>query len=241
MKATQQRIRLLENATGQQADSVSARVRQRLVDAGHRFHANDNIAEFLRPGELDELRDEVEQRFRDVLDALVIDTENDHNTTDTARRIAKMYLNELFHGRYHAAPSITRFPNASALNELMIIGPISVRSTCSHHLCPIIGKVWVGILPSADSELIGLSKYARLCAWIMNRPQIQEEAVITLADELERRIQPDGLAVVMEARHYCMYWRGVKDEQSVMTNSVMRGACLDNPTLRREFLSLIKR
>ncbi|WP_269621078.1 GTP cyclohydrolase I [Zhongshania sp. BJYM1] len=226
--------------TNSTAPPISATIRKRLIQAGKRFYANDNIAEYLKPGELDALRIEVEHRMRDVLDSLVIDINNDHNTIDTAKRIAKMYVNELFKGRYQPAPSMTHFPNISALNELMIVGPITVRSTCSHHLCPIMGRVWVGVLPSADSELIGLSKYARLCTWVMNRPQIQEEAVMALANELEQRIQPTGLAVVMEATHYCMHWRGVKDNQSVMTNSVMRGAMLDNPSLRREFLSLIK-
>lgn len=176
----------------------------------------------------------------DHLQALVIDTDNDHNTADTARRVAKMFINEVFAGRYQQAPDITAFPNVSRLNELMIVGPIKVRSACSHHLCPIMGKVWIGILPSADSDLIGLSKYSRLADWIMSRPQIQEEAVVMLADELERRIKPDGLAVVMEADHFCMHWRGVKDEESVMANSVMRGAFLGNDALRREFLSLRK-
>src|SRR3546814_1931298 len=114
-------------------------------------------------------------------------------------------------------------PNVSRLNELMIVGPITVRSACSHHLCPSMGKIWIGVLPNTDAELIGLSKFARLCDWIMSRPQIQEEAAIMLADELERRIRPDGLAVVMEADHYCMHWRGIKDEHPVMTTSIMRG------------------
>lgn len=170
----------------------------------------------------------------------MIDIDHDHNTADTARRVAKMFIDEVFSGRYREAPSVTAFPNVSQLNELMIVGPITVRSACSHHLCPIMGKVWVGILSSAASDLIGLSKYARLCDWIMSRPQIQEEAVVMLADELEQRINPDGLAVVMEADHFCMHWRGVRDTQSVMTNSVMRGAFLKNPDLRREFLSLRK-
>ena len=122
----------------------------------------------------------------------------------------------------------------------MIVGPIKVRSACSHHLCPVMGRVWIGILPNADCAVIGLSKYARLTDWIMSRPQIQEEAVVMLADELERRIKPDGLAVVMEADHFCMHWRGVRDEQAVMTNSVMRGAFRGNDALRREFLSLRK-
>lgn len=220
--------------------SVSTRIRARLGKVGQAFRANDNIAAFIEEGELDELRLEVEDRMQEVLQALVIDTDNDHNTVDTARRVAKMFINEVFAGRYSQAPDITAFPNVSRLNELMIVGPIKVRSACSHHLCPIMGKVWIGVLPSADSDLIGLSKYARLADWIMSRPQIQEEAVVMLADELERRIKPDGLAVVMEADHFCMHWRGVKDEESVMTNSVMRGAFLGNDALRREFLSLRK-
>lgn len=220
--------------------SASTRIRARLRKVGQNFRANDNIAAFIEEGELEELRLEVEDRMQEVLQALVIDTDNDHNTADTARRVAKMFINEVFAGRYQQAPDITAFPNVSRLNELMIVGPIKVRSACSHHLCPIMGKVWIGILPSADSDLIGLSKYSRLADWIMSRPQIQEEAVVMLADELERRIKPDGLAVVMEADHFCMHWRGVKDEESVMTNSVMRGAFLGNDALRREFLSLRK-
>jgi GTP cyclohydrolase I len=121
----------------------------------------------------------------------------------------------------------------------MIVGPVTVRSACSHHLCPIIGRIWVGVMPNEGSALIGLSKYARLVEWMMNRPQIQEEAIARLADLLEGKMQPDGLALVMEADHYCMQWRGVKDMDSKMTNSVMRGAFLRNSSLRREFLALM--
>ena len=217
---------------------ASAAIRARLEASGTRFHANDNIAAFLREGELDRLRDEVAARMEDVLGALVIDTAHDHNTTETARRVAKMFLDEVFAGRYRPAPEVTSFPNVARLNELMIVGPVTVRSACSHHLCPVIGRLWIGVLPNADSALIGLSKYARLAEWILSRPQIQEEAVVMLADELERRIRPDGLAVVMEADHFCMHWRGVRDDRAAMTNSVMRGAFLSNPDLRREFLSL---
>jgi len=220
--------------------SVSARIRQRLQDANARFHANDNIAAFIHPGELEELLEEVSERMQFVLESLVIDTSNDHNTRETARRVAKMYLQEVFGGRYAAAPSTTEFPNAVRLNELMIIGPIKIRSACSHHLCPIIGRVWVGVMPNQHSNLIGLSKYARLASWIMSRPQIQEEAVVQLAEVLQERLKPDGLAVVMEADHFCMHWRGVKDDDSLMTNSVMRGVFLKEAALRAEFFSLIK-
>ena len=220
---------------------VSVKIRERLLAARKRFHANDNIAEFVTPGELEKLLDEVEVKMQGVLDSLVIDTANDHNTDNTARRVAKMYLNEVFRGRYVEGPSITEFPNVGHLNELMIVGPITVRSACSHHFCPVIGKVWIGVMPNEHTNVIGLSKYARLAEWIMGRPQIQEEAVVQLADLIQEKTQPDGLAIVMEASHYCMAWRGVKDMDSKMINSVMRGVFLKDPNLRREFLSLIPR
>jgi len=221
------------------ATNVSERIRQRLIAAGKRFHANDSISDFIEPGDLETLQSEVQAKLQDVLESLVIDTRSDHNTQDTARRVAKMFINEVFRGRYVAMPPITEFPNIAQLNELMIVGPVTVRSACSHHLCPIIGKVWVGVMPNQHSALIGLSKYARLVEWVMARPQIQEEAVIQLADLLQEKMRPDGLAIVMKADHYCMQWRGVKDMDSKMTNSVMRGSFLKDPNLRREFLALL--
>lgn len=228
-----------ENDCFPQTERVSERIRSRLIAAKCRYHANDNISAFIKNGELQELHTEVEGRVREMLKALVIDIEGDHNTVDTARRVAKMFIKEVFHGRYEQAPPNTAFPNISHLDELMVVGPIKVRSACSHHLCPILGKVWLGILPNASSDLVGLSKYARLCDWVMSRPQIQEEAVVMLADELERRIEPDGLAVVMQANHLCMHWRGVKDDGTLMKNSVMRGVFLADVALRREFMSLL--
>lgn len=218
---------------------ASERIRYRLVGSDCRYHANDNISAHIREGELEELKSEVAQKMQGVLQSLVIDTESDHNTNETAKRVAKMFVEEVFRGRYVPMPSVTEFPNFSRLNELMIVGPIKVRSACSHHLCPILGRVWIGIMPNEFSNLIGLSKYARICDWVMSRPQIQEEAVTMLAEELQERVKPDGLAIVMEADHFCMHWRGVKDDESVMTNSVMRGAFLRDADLRREFLSLM--
>ncbi|MBP6717813.1 MAG: GTP cyclohydrolase I [Rhodoferax sp.] len=218
---------------------VSVKIRERLVAARKRFNANDNIAEFIEPGELERLLDEVEGKMKGVLSSMVIDTEHDHNTDQTARRVAKMYLTEVFRGRYVHPPAITEFPNAEHLNELMIVGPITVRSACSHHLCPVIGQIWIGVLPNEHTNVIGLSKYARLAEWVMGRPQIQEEAVVQLADLIQEKTQPDGLAIVMEASHFCMGWRGVKDMDSKMINSVMRGSFLKDPNLRREFLSLL--
>jgi len=220
-------------------EPVSARVRRRILRARKRFHANDNIAAFLEPGELEELLTEVETKFKGVLESLVIDTESDHNTQDTARRVAKMYISEVFRGRYVEIPAVTEFPNAESLNELMIVGPIKVRSACSHHFCPIMGRLWIGIMPNEHSNLIGLSKYSRLAEWIMSRPQIQEEAITQMADLLMNKVRPDGLAVVMEADHFCMHWRGVKDDGTKMINSVMRGSFLKDHILRGEFLALL--
>ena len=218
---------------------ASERIRYRLIGADCRYHANDNISAFIRDGELDELRAEVEARMQEVLEALVIDTDSDHNTNETAQRVAKMFVTEVFRGRYVPIPAVTEFPNISRLNELMIVGPITVRSACSHHFVPILGKLWIGVLPSEASNLVGLSKYARLADWIMSRPQIQEEAIVQLADLIEARLRPDGLAVVLDADHFCMHWRGVKDESRMM-NSVMRGVFLRNPESRKEFLQLVR-
>ena len=220
---------------------LSVVIRRRIEAQKARFHANDNISQFIKPGEIEGLVDEVAEKMQSVLESLVIDTQNDHNTKNTSRRVAKMYVQEVFSGRYVDQPTLTKFPNVSRLNELMIIGPITVRSACSHHLCPIMGRIWIGVLPSKESALIGLSKYSRLTEWVMGRPQIQEEAVVELADMLERKIKPIGVAVVMDADHFCMQWRGVKDRDSKMINSVMRGAFLKDSNLRREFLALIDR
>ena len=219
--------------------AVSERIRRRILQSGQRFHANDNIADFIEAGEMEELLDEVAGRMQAVLESLVIDVERDHNTRGTARRIARMYLNEVFRGRYAPAPPVTEFPNAASLSELMVVGPITVRSACSHHFCPIMGRLWIGVMPNQHSNLIGLSKYVRLADWVMSRPQIQEEAITQMAELLMDMVKPDGLAIVMEADHFCMHWRGVKDANAKMTNSVMRGSFLKNTALRREFLSLI--
>ena len=229
----------MNSIPAEEGTPVSIKIRERILAARKRFHANDNIADFIQPGELELLLDEVEAKMKGVLGSLVIDIDHDHNTDDTARRVAKMYLKEVFQGRYVKAPPITEFPNAEHLNELMIVGPITVRSACSHHFCPIMGKIWIGVLPNEHTNVIGLSKYARLAEWVMGRPQIQEEAVVQLADLIQQKTQPDGLAIVMEATHFCMGWRGVKDVESKMINSVMRGSFLKDANLRREFLSLI--
>lgn len=213
-------------------------IRRRLEELGVPFAANDNISEYLNNSDIDAIQGEVEFHMQAVLDALVINTDGDHNTRETAQRVAKMYVREVFSGRYLPAPKVTDFPNAKELDEIYALGPITVRSACSHHLVPITGKLWIGVLPG--EKVIGISKFVRLANWVMSRPHIQEEAAIMLADELERRIKPLGLALVMDAQHQCMTWRGVKESQTTMTTSIMRGVFRDKPEARAEFMKLIE-
>lgn len=215
----------------------SERIVQRLQEANLPFHANDNISKVLHESDIADLKKEVEQRVLELLKSLVIDIDNDHNTHDTARRVAKMYVDEVFAGRYQKRPDITVFPNIKDLDELYTLGPIKVKSACSHHFVEIEGYCWVGVYPS--DMVIGISKIARIVDWVCRRPHIQEEMSIILANELEEIMKPKGLGVVIKAKHHCMTWRGVKEEASEMVTSVMRGA-LRQDTLKTEFFNLIK-
>lgn len=206
--------------------------------AGGSYFANDNISEYLEPKDLIKIKRNVEKAMEKVLEALIIDTENDHNTKETAKRVAKMYIDEVFKGRYVEQPKITDFPNAKDLDQIYTLGPITIRSACSHHLVPITGHAWIGIIP--NDRVIGISKFSRLTEWVMSRPQIQEEATVQLADLIEEKIKPKAVAVIIKATHQCMTWRGVRDNGVSMTTSVMRGLFRDDEGARNEFLSIIK-
>jgi GTP cyclohydrolase I len=214
--------------------NVSERIIERLRELHVPYKANDNIAGYLEAGELDALQEEVEFHVRALLHSLVIDV--DHNTEGTARRVARMYVREVFKGRYQVRPVMTDFPNVRQLDELYTVGPITVRSMCSHHLAPVSGQAWIGVIPG--ERVIGLSKFNRLTDWVMSRPQIQEEAVVQLADEIEQVMHPKGLAVMIRATHMCLATRGVCDHETTMTTSVMRGVLLDDHAAREEFLSI---
>lgn len=215
-------------------------IRERIKKAGASFNANDNISSFiLNEEELQSIQAEIEVNIQSVLESMVIDTENDHNTQETAKRVAKMYVRELYRGRYESAPRVTEFPNAQHLDEIFTLGPITINATCSHHMVPIVGEVFIGIMPG--EKVIGLSKYNRLIDWMMSRPHIQEEATVMLADYLEKRVKPKGLAIVIKATHQCMTCRGVKEKSGAsMVNMVIRGVFKDDPTAKSEFLELIK-
>ena len=227
------------NGNGSQLPTtVSDAIRERLKQAGASFLANDNIAEHLQPGDLVRLEQEVADKVRDLLRTLVIDIDNDHNTHETAERVARMYLHEVFKGRYHRQPKVASFPNVKQLDEIYTVGPITVRSACSHHLVPIMGNCWIGIKPGA--RVIGLSKFTRVADWVFSRPHIQEEAVMILADEIEKLCEPQGLGIIIKAQHYCMKWRGVKEPQTSMVNSVVRGDFRHDPSLKQEFFELVR-
>jgi GTP cyclohydrolase IA len=216
--------------------NLSDRIWDRVLQA----NANDNVADILYPGELENLELEVTMRVRDLLRTLIIDTTHDHNTQRTAERVAKMLIYELYKGRYQPMPHLTTFPNITGLDEMYATGPITIRSSCSHHMVPIFGKCWIGIVP--DHKLMGLSKFNRLVEWISARPQIQEEMTQQIADLIESQLQPKGLAVLIKASHMCMTLRGVREgEEAVMTTSVLRGVIKDKPAARSEFFSLVNK
>ena len=217
---------------------LASKIRERLQNAGVPFLANDNISDHLEPGELSLLEIEVADKVRDLLRTLVIDIDNDHNTSETAERVARMYLHEVFKGRYHPQPKVASFPNVKQLDEIYTVGPITVRSACSHHLVPIMGNCWIGIKPGV--RVIGLSKFTRVADWVFSRPHIQEEAVMILADEIEKLCEPQGLGIIIKAQHYCMKWRGVKEPQTSMVNSVVRGDFCHDSSLKQEFFELVR-
>lgn len=215
---------------------ISAVIRERIQNAQARFHSNDNISDFIEnEEEIEQLVDEVAQQLQHVLTSLVIDTENDHNTKDTARRVAKMFVKETFSGRYRAVPRVTAFPNMG-YKSLYTTGPISIRSTCAHHFQNIIGHCWVGIVP--DQEVIGLSKFNRLVHHICERPQIQEEMTTQIAEALKKYAKTPNIAVVVKAEHHCMTMRGVREHESDMTTAIMLGAFEADPALKKEFYDI---
>lgn len=216
---------------------ISETIKARLKKANVKFLSTDNISQFIKEGELDLLQKEVEEKFEGVLESLVIDTKNDHNTKETAHRVAKMFLREAFNGRYVPEPKNTEFPNYRKYDDMYIVGPIHINSFCAHHFLPIIGDVWIGVVE--PEHLIGLSKFHRLTRWVMERPSIQEESLVMIADLLEKKIKPKGLGVYMIANHTCVSVRGVKDKDSLMGGSVMRGTFRDNPNIKMEFLNLV--
>lgn len=216
--------------------TISKKIRERLQEANAPFLANDNISAYIKPGEKEKLLKEVEKKMESVLESLVIDVENDHNTRETAHRVAKMWVNEVFSGRYNDIPDVTSFPNMG-YKSLYTTGPISIRSTCAHHFQNIVGKCWIGIFP--EDEVIGLSKFNRVVHHIVERPQIQEEMTSQIAGALTVYAKTENIAVVVKAEHHCMTHRGVKEHESCMTTAVMLGKFQSDQSLKDEFYKIL--
>lgn len=198
--------------------------------------ANENA--YLTEKQLDDIQEKVTKGLQKVLSDLQIDTEHDHNTKETAHRIAKMWVREKFRGRYTRAPRITIFPNIQNIDQLMTIGPINIKSVCSHHFVDFTGKCWIGILPG--EKLIGLSKYARITDWFARRPQIQEELTAQITHWIEQNLKPRGVAVVIKAKHACCSSRGIEDSDMEFLTTEIRGAFREDNSLKQEFYEQIK-
>jgi GTP cyclohydrolase I len=210
------------------------------------FHARDlNLARLcnealdqpMTEGERKVMIAAAAQKLEELFDILRIDYQNDHNTRETPQRVAKMYVEEILQGRYSAPPRITEFDNAQAYDQLIVTGPIELRSMCAHHLMPIYGVAYIGILPSADGKIIGLSKYDRIVEYFASRLQIQEELVKQIGQYIMDMTQPRGLAVRISAVHMCKTQRGVRaSHRSRMVNTYYWGEMATNAEIKNEFL-----
>lgn len=227
---------LANNASSEGETTGSMAVRRRVQLNKTRHLAADNIAECVTERDIASIEKEIEPLVQGILNALIVDTENDPNSLETPARHARMLVREVCQGRFAPRPDLKRFPSSQLQGTLNVVGPIKVRSTCSHHLVPILGQAWIGVIPG--EWYLGLSKFHRLTQWVMSRLQIQEEATELLASEIEYAVQPQGCAIVVEAEHLCCTWRGVKDQSSMKTMA-LRGQLLTDLTVRSEFMSLV--
>jgi GTP cyclohydrolase I len=198
---------------------------------------NEALDQPLTEAEREAMMAAAAQKVEELFDILRIDHRNDHNTRETPQRVAKMYVEEILEGRYTAPPKITEFDNAQAYDQLIITGPIELRSMCAHHLMPIYGAAYIGILPSADGKIIGLSKYDRIVEYFASRLQIQEELVKQIGHYIMDMTSPRGLAVRISAVHMCKTQRGVRaSHRSRMVNTYCWGEMTENAALKGEFL-----
>ena len=217
----------------------SDRIRQRIKAAGARFNANDNISKYIQEGEVDELINELNVRFDAVLDSLVIDRENDPNSHDTGRRLAKMYVKELMSGRYVVPPKATAFPNDSEDRyEGMLVVRSELRSMCSHHHQPVTGVAYIGII--AAKKLIGLSKYTRIAQWCARRGTLQEELCNDIAREIMTATGSEDVGVYIQATHGCCENRGIMAHSSLTQTTVLKGAFYEDQGTKKEFFDNIK-
>ena len=214
-------------------------IKQRLKDQNIRHWAGDNISSVLEDGDKQKLIDEATTSFEDVLDSLIIDRDNDPNSHGTAKRLAKMYFNELMSGRYEPAPSATAFPNDSAEHyEGMLVVRSELRSMCSHHHQPVAGVAYIGII--ASNKLIGLSKYTRIAQWCARRGTLQEELATDIAREIMKATESENVGVYIQATHGCCENRGIMAHSSLTQTTVLKGSFHNDPGCKKEFMDNIK-
>lgn len=216
---------------------ISKQIRTRLQRAGKRFHAADNISEFMHEGDHEELIEELTDKFQGVLESLVIDVDNDPNSIDTSRRLAKMYINEIMSGRYNDMPKVTSFPNEGQYDQLIIVRS-DIKSMCSHHHQPVTGICYIACLPG--DNVIGLSKYTRIAQHLAQRGQLQEELTEMIATEIEMLTQAPAVGVYIRARHGCCENRGIRSSNSSTQTTVLKGALKTDAALRNEFMHNIQ-
>ena len=223
----------------QRTQPVSKDIRERIKKAGDRYWAGDNISKHIHHGEKDLLIDELANKFEGVLDSLLIDRYNDPNSKGTAKRLAKMYINEIMAGRYEPAPAATAFPNdgEDAYTGMLVVRS-ELRSMCSHHHQIVKGVAYIGII--AADKLIGLSKYTRIAQWCAERGTLQEELANDIAREIQKATDAEHLGVYVQATHGCCENRGIMAHSSLTQTTVLKGAFKDDPGTKKEFMDNIK-
>jgi len=218
---------------------ISDTIKHRLSATGLRYHASDNISEVLEPGDKARLINELTTKFESVLDSLVIDRETDPNSQGTARRLAKMYVNELMAGRYDPMPNATAFPNhVDDGYDGMLVVRSELKSMCSHHHQPVTGVAYIGII--AADKLIGLSKYTRIAQWCARRGTLQEELCNDIAREIMKATGSENVGVYIQATHGCCENRGIMAHSSMTQTTVLKGSFFNNPDTKKEFFDNIK-
>ena len=217
----------------------SIELKQRLEDAGVRYWAGDNISYVMQKGDKEALIEELTPKFESILESLCIDIENDPNSMDTGRRLAKMYINELMAGRYDPMPNATAFPNhVDDGYKGMLVVRSELKSMCSHHHQPVNGVAYIGII--AANTLIGLSKYTRIAQWCARRGTLQEELNNVIANEIQKATGSENVGVYIQATHGCCENRGIGAHSSLTQTTVLRGAFADDPSTKKEFMDNIK-
>jgi len=218
---------------------TSELIKTRIEHAGGRYWAGDNISGYIYDGEKEQLIEEVTRNFEGVLDGLIIDRANDPNSQDTARRLAKMYINELMAGRYNPRPNATAFPNhTDDAYDGMLVVRSELKSVCSHHHQPVTGVAYIGII--AADTLIGLSKYTRIAQWCARRGTLQEELNNVIANEIQKATGSTNVGVYIQATHGCCENRGIMAHSSLTQTTVLRGSFKDDASTKKEFFDNIK-